>query len=72
MQLSVPEVQEKEAFFNLHIFSIDLFPTIITFQSIALSAIPARQKIFQVQPRHKNNISVKPIVFSPFFTHIEY
>jgi len=49
-----------------------LFPTIITYQSIALSAIAAHRKTF-VQTRNKNNISVKPIVFfSLFSTYIEY
>jgi len=32
-------------------------------QSIALSVIAVRQEVFEVPPRRKNNISVKPIVF---------
>jgi len=69
MQLSLPKVQEKRSIFILHIFSIDA--PISDNNHFSESAVAARQKKIQVQPRHKNNISVKPIVYS-FFTHIEY
>ena len=47
--------KKEEAFFILHIFSINA-PIV---PSIALSAIAVCQKSFQVQPRRKNDISVK-------------
>jgi len=42
----------------------------ITSQSVALSAIAVCQTFFQVLPLHKNNISIKPIVF--FSSHFEF
>jgi len=54
MQLLLPLVEEKRSIFILHIFSVDApISDKITSQSIALSAIAARRKIFEVQPRQK-------------------
>ena len=63
--------RKRSIFHSIHFVDTDV--PICDNNHFSESAIAACQKIFQVQPRERNNISVKPVVFfSSFFTHIEY
>jgi len=63
--LSIIPSGPKKIAFHLHMFSIDA--------DFGESAIAVRHIFFQVQPRQKNNISLRPIAFClSFFAHVEF